>query len=63
MLFFVDFRNLKHYTRLKINQELAIKYGKDGLARSADLVSRQKNRIFDLDRLREVESKKFLSKS
>ena len=35
------------------------KRGKDGLARSPDLVSHQKKkRIFDLDRLREVESKK-----
>ena len=32
---------------------------KDGLVRSPDLVSCQKNQIFDLDRLREVESKKF----
>ena len=38
-------------------------YGKDGLARSPYLVSRQKNRIFDLDWLREVESKKLLTKS
>ena len=36
---------------------------KDGLARSPDMVSRQKNRIFYLHWIREVESKKFLTKS
>ena len=33
------------------------KIRKDGSARIPDLVTSQKNRIFDLDRLREVESK------
>ena len=43
-----------------IRRQLAEQLGnKDGLTRSSDLVSCQKNRIFDLDRLREVESKKF----
>ena len=32
---------------------------KDGLTGSSDLVSRPKNRIFDLDRHRDVESKVF----
>ena len=51
------------YKKVLQKQKVPYLRSKNGLARSPDLVLSPKNRFFDLDRLINIESKEFYSKS